>query len=83
MYSPKGENKDKLKKVSKFQFQMNFGKICWNICFWLTLTFNKAIQSEEIGLDWLKEAYVMTMFAINSQAYREISIKAENIWKAK
>lgn len=36
-----------------------------------------------MSLDWLKKAYVMTMFVINSQACREISIKAENIWKAK
>lgn len=79
MYSPKGENKDKLNSNSK----MNFGKICWNISSGLMFTFNKAIQWKEIGLDWLKKAYVMTMFAINSQACRERSIKAENIWKAK
>lgn len=48
------------------------------------VNFSTKLQSQKkSGLDWLKKAYIMTMFAINSQTYREISIKAENICRAK
>lgn len=61
---------------------MNFGKICWIFALNTNVNFPMKLQSEEIRFRLVSKS-IMTIVAINSKAYRKISLKAENICRAK